>query len=224
MQPFLTWLFSDPAVNCKPLKLSPAAAAIRYLMNLAWFGVPTEILAQGPEAIHAFRFGPKDEPMRQSREALKEIAWLLWSDLLQSGKFNASSKEEAQRFLDENQTLRRHASFERARKFLDECEVPSGYPPESATRPFAATDFFQERGNSYLDDDLSERIAAADGALEQSGTKGRHALIAQALNASPRTADRLPKNVSWSAVEVRERVKTYKRQKNSNSLVQLANN
>src|ERR1700723_1186078 len=72
VQPFLTWLFSDLAVNCKPLKLSPAAAAIRYLMNLAWFGVPTEILAQGPEAIHAFRFGPKDEPMRQSREALKE--------------------------------------------------------------------------------------------------------------------------------------------------------
>jgi hypothetical protein len=162
--------------------------------------------------------------MRPSREALKEIAWILWRDLLQSGKFNASSKEEAQRFLDENHGLRQHPNFERARKFLDECEVPPGYPPESATRPFVATDFFEERGNSYLDDDLSERIAAADCALEQSGIKSRQQLISEALNNSPRTRNRLPKNVSWSAVEVRERVKTYKRQKKSNSLVQLSNN
>jgi hypothetical protein len=224
VQPFLEWLFSDLAVNCKPLKLSPSAAAIRYLMDLAWFGVPTEILRQGPEAIRAYWVAPRGEQTRRSREALKQIASILWGNLLQFGQFDASSKEEAQRFLRDHWAFCQHPNLERARIFLDDSEIPPGYPPESASRHFASTRTFQARGNAYLDDDLSERIAAADYALEQSGSKGQHALIAQVLNASPLTADRLPKNVSWGAVEVRERVKTYKRQKNPVPRVQLANN
>ena len=222
VQPFLKWLFDDLAVNCKPLKLSPSAAAIRHLMNVAWYGVPTEIVRQGPEAISAYWVAPRDEQTRLSQKALKQIASILWGNLLEFAQFDASSKEEAQRFLDENWAFCQHPNLERARSFLDACEVPPGYPPESASRHFVSARSFQARGNAYLDDDLSERIAAADSALEQPGIGRRHAQIAQALNASARTADRLPKNVSWSAVEVRERVKTYKRQKNSVPVIQLA--
>ena len=222
VQPFLKWLFSDLAVNCKPLKLSPGAAAIRHLMNVAWHGVPTEVVRQGPDAINAYLVAPRDEQTRLSQKALRQIASILWGNLLEFAQFDASSKEEAQRFLDENWAFCKHPNLERARKFLDDCEVPPGYPAERGSRHFASIRSFQARGNAYLDDDLSERITAADCALEQSGIRGRHFLIAQALNASLRTADRRPKNDSWGAIEARERIKTYKRQKNSAPVIQLA--
>ena len=81
VQPFLKWLFSDLAVNCKPLKLSPGAAAIRHLMNVAWHGVPTGIVRQGPEAISAYLVAPRDEQTRLSQKALRQMASILWGNL-----------------------------------------------------------------------------------------------------------------------------------------------
>ncbi len=223
VRPFLKWLFGDLAVKCEPLKLRESAAVVRYMMTLAQHGVPTKVVRRGAKEIRKYWRGPRDEETRQSRLAVEQIARIVWGNLLQFGRFKASSKHKAQLFLRENLAYCSHPNLERALKFLQECEVPAGSPPQSPSPHFVAKNLSQQRGNSYLEDDLSERVAAADYLLQQAGVTHRHQFIAAALSFSALTAQRSPKKIGWTAVEVRERVKTYERQKNSIPAEQLAN-
>jgi hypothetical protein len=70
---FLEFLFGDIALRPKPLRPLETAAVVRYLLSVAWMGVPTEVIAQGDSAIHAYwqteRRWP-DAALRQNTEQL----------------------------------------------------------------------------------------------------------------------------------------------------------
>jgi hypothetical protein len=223
-EPFLTWLFSDLSLKTEPLKLLETAAVARYLMLLAIHGVPTEIAERGPDAILSYKHSPKSEKMLRGRQAVERTAKILWADLLDRAEFKPSTKDEALKFLGKYASARHDPWFECAVNFLKNCEELDleSMPPRSAT-PFVAKTAAQNRGNPYLDDDLSERIAAADSALERAGVEDRQTVIAQALQDSPLTREQGPKDQIWGGVEVRARARTYRRQKHPMTREQVSN-
>jgi len=185
--------------------------------------VPTKVVKRGPKAIEEYRLAAQEEVTRTSRKAVKKTAEIVWGNLLQFGQFEAATKQVAQRFLRKHSGSVYHPWIEHALKFLDECEVVPSSPAPRRSPNFVARGSSQERANPYLEDDLSERVAATDSALRQSGVKDRQELIADVLNSSPWTKHLRPKADSWGPVEVRERVKTYHRQKHSIAANKLEN-
>ncbi len=223
VQPFLNWIFGDLAVKRKRFKLRETAAVARYLAELATHGVPTKIVKRGRKAIQEYWLAPQEEVTRTSRRAVKKTAEIVWGNLFQLGQFDPATKQLVKRFLRKHSASVYHPWIEHALTFLEECELVPSSPASRRSPNFVASGSFQERGNPYLEDDLSERIAAADSALRQSGIEDRQKLIADVLTISPLTEHLRPKGDSWGPVEVRERVKTYHRQKHSIAANQLAN-
>jgi hypothetical protein len=211
-EPFLDWLFSDLAERPETLSLRESASVVRYMLWLASHGIPKDVIDLGADAIQKYQHGPRADV--HARQDVECIAKIVWDDLLQTGRINAASKTEALTFLRRHASSWNHCSLEPALKFLEDFGLPPGAEPPFRQYPLVAQKFAATGGgNPYLENDLSERIAAADSALQRVPIKNRHALIANALQKSPLTRELRPNDDSWGPIEVRDRVKGYKRQK-----------
>jgi hypothetical protein len=207
---FLEWLFSDSASKPKALTLRETAAVVRYLRRLSTQGIPKSILKAGPEAIAKYR--QQDElKERESRLAVDLIAKIVWGDLLQFGRIQAASNKEAQQFFKARVGFWKHPKLDQALKFLEQFDLPA-----DAQDPFQPPALVGGRhavygsSNSYLQDDLSERIATADYTLKQAGVKSRRQCIADALGKSPAA-----KEGGWLDEEIADRAKAYRRSKSA---------
>jgi hypothetical protein len=148
---------------------------------------------------------------------------IVWRGLLEMGHFAPANKKVALAFFQRHSSTWDHPGMASAIEFLENFELPPG-----ATSPFRKHSSVTETsaasgdGNPYLENDLSERIAAADGALRRVAIKQPYELIASALKESPITRALYQDVCSWSSVEVRERVKGYKKQKRVRPIEKLA--
>jgi hypothetical protein len=223
VEPFLSWLFSDLAQKPQEMTLRETASVVRYLISLSLHGVPKEVLQQGPEAINKYRRGPKTEETIRSRQDVERAAMIVWGDLLQVGQFGVANGREAQEFFLRHRSAWNHPWLSPALKFLKDFELPADAPSPFRQYSFVAESSAASSGaNAYLENDLSERIAAADSALRRTRVKQPHALIATALQKSLRTRELRPKNDLWGPIEVRDRVKGYKKQKQAHPIDGLA--
>jgi hypothetical protein len=224
VQSFLDFLFSDLAKKRRSLSLRKTAPIARYLMLLAKHGVPKKAIEEGPDALKKYWESKAAHP-RRSAQAVELVAKFVWEDLLRFGDFPRASNEEAREFLQQRRW--HHPALQIALEFLEDYELPTDVPnlklPVNVSLPqelvsnvvptrFVAKRLSEQGGNPYLDDDLSQRVAAADCILKQAGIRVPHRRIAEALNASPLTKDLGPDCV-WGSPEVRDRVKSYFRQK-----------
>jgi phage gp36-like protein len=217
---YLTWQFRVAARRPKALTLRETAAVARYLLCLALHGVPKEIVDGGPDAVrkHWRDHLLKGERMREAndaRQCVQRTAEIVWGDLLQFGQFEVGSKREAQSFFKKHSSYWYHHWLEPALKFLEEFEVPpwteAPFHQQQLVGPHVSE---QGGGNPYLENDLSQRIAAADYALKKASIRGRRARIAKALNESPMCSR---PNDSWGPEEVRNRVRSYERMREHRS-------
>jgi hypothetical protein len=211
---YLAWQFSGVAWRPKALTLRETAAVARYLLWVAVHGVPKKIVDGGPEAVQKYwmdRYlkGERMSEANDARQCVQRTAEIIWGDLLQFGQFEAGSKREAQSFFKKHSSYWHHPWIEPALKFLEEFEVPpwseAPFHQQQLVGPHVSV---QGGGNPYLENDLSQRIAAADYALKKASIRGRRARIAKALDESPLTAR---PNDSWGPEEVRNRVRSYER-------------
>lgn len=184
------------------------------MLWVALYGVPKKIVDGGPEAVRKYWIdrGVKGERMSEAsdaRQCVQRTAEIVWGDLLQFGQFEVGSKREAQSFFQKHSSYWYHPWLEPAMKFLEEFEVPpwteAPFHQQQLVGPHVSV---QGGGNPYLENDLSQRIAAADYALKRASIRGRRARIAKALDESPMCAR---PNDSWGPVEVRDRVRSYER-------------
>jgi hypothetical protein len=211
---YLTWQFSGVAWRPKALTLRETAVVVRYLLCLALHGVPKKIVAGGPEAVKKYwvaRYlsGERISEANDARQCVQRTAEIIWGDLLQFGQIEAGPKREAQDFFKKHSSYWHHPWLEPALKFLEEFEVPPGTEPSFQQQQLVGPDVsFQVGGNPYLENDLSQKIAAADYALKKASIRGRRTRIAKALDESPLTARQ---DDSWGPEEVRNRVRSYGR-------------
>ena len=211
---YLAWQFGVAAWRPKALTLRETAAVARYLLSLALHGVPKIILDGGPEAVQKYwadRYlkGERMSEANDARQCVQRTAEIIWGDLLQFGQFELASKRYAQSFFKKHSSYWHHPWIEPALKFLEEFEVPPGMEPsfhqQQLVGPHGSV---QGGGNPYLENDLSQRIAAADYVLKKASIRGRRVRIAKALDESPLT--RRPDD-TWGPEEVRNRVRSYER-------------
>ena len=211
---YLAWQFSGVAWRPKALTLRETAAVVRYLLSLALHGVPKIIVDGGPEAVQKYwadRYlkGERMLEANAARQCVQRTAEIVWGDLSQFGQFQAASKRDAQSFFKKHSSYWHHPWIEPALKFLEEFEVPPGTEPLCHQQQLVSPDASaQGGGNPYLENDLSQRIAAADYALGKASIRGRRALIAKALIESHLT--RRPDD-TWGPEEVRNRVRSYEK-------------
>jgi hypothetical protein len=211
---YLAWQFKVAAWRPKALTLRETAAVARYLLSLALHGVPKTIADGGPEAVQKYwadRYlkGERMSEANDARQCVQRTAEIVWGDLLQFGQFEPGSKQEAQRFFKKHSSYWHHPWIEPALKFLEEFDVPPGTDPSFHQQQLVGPDVsFQVGGNPYLENDLSQKIAAADYALKKASIRGRRTRIAKALDESPLTARQ---DDSWGPEEVRNRVRSYER-------------
>jgi hypothetical protein len=202
--------------------LRETASAVRYLRWLGLHGIPKEIIQRGPDAIKEYWHSTKSPEAIRARQNVEQMVQIVWRGLLETGQFAPANKKAAQAFFRRHSSTWDHPGMASALEFLENFEIPPG-----ATSPFRKYSFMTKTsaasgdGNPYLENDLSERIAAADGALRRVAIKQHYELIATALRESPLT-QALHKDVGWSPVEVRERVKGYKKQKRARPIEKLA--
>lgn len=210
---FLTWQFGDIARRPEALTLRETAAVVSYLRRLRIQGIPKEVVHRGLDAIKAYYRRPERSAVEmRARHNAERVERLLWAELLQFGNLPVSSKTTAKTF------LRRRASdlsgpwLGEALKFLEEYDLPPDANEQSGAQRLVGRQIsIQGDINPYLQDDLSERIAAADYALKRAGIRARRRSIARALNDSMLTP---LKDDTWGADEVRDRVRAYERQHN----------
>jgi len=223
VEPFLDWLFSDLAQKPQEMTLRETASVVRYLISLSLHGVPKDVVQQGPEAIKKYRRDPKTAETIRSRQDVERTAMIVWGDLLQVGQFGVANGSEAQEFFLRHRSAWKHPWLTSALTFLEDFELPADAPSPFRQYSLVSRSSATTGGaNSYLENDLSERIAAADSALRRTPFKQRHTLIAAALQKSPLTRELRPNNDFWGPIEVRERVKGYTRQKRAHSIEGLA--
>jgi hypothetical protein len=222
VEPFLNWLFSDLSRKPQEMRLKETAAAVRYLSWLGLHGIPKEIIRQGPDAIQEYWHSTKSPEAIRTRQNVEQMVQIVWRGLLEMGQFATANKKAAQAFFRRHSSTWDHPGMSSALEFLENFELPPGatspFRKHSSVRKTSAT---SGGGNPYLENDLSERIAAADGALRRMSIKQPYELIANALQVSPLTRA-LYKDVGWSPVEARERVKGYKKQKRARPIEKLA--
>jgi hypothetical protein len=204
----------------KALTLRETATVVRYMLWVALHGVPKEIVDGGPETVERYRLDRLLKGERKSKEndasqCVQRTAEIVWGDLLQFGQFEVGSKREAQSFFKKHSSYWYHPWLEPALKFLEEFEVPhwteAPFHQQQLVGPHVSE---QGGGNPYLENDLSQRIAAADYALKKASIRGRRARVAKALNESPMCAR---PNDSWGPEEVRNRVRSYERMREHRS-------
>jgi len=221
-EPFLNWLFSDLSRKPQEMTLRETASVVRYLRWLGLHGIPKETIQQGPDAIKKYWHSTKSPEAIRARRNVEQMVQIVWRGLLATGQFAPANKKAAQAFFRRHSSTWDHPGMASAMEFLENFELPPG-----ATSPFpkysslTKTSAASGDGNPYLENDLSERIAAADGALRRVAIKQPYELIANALRESPLTRA-LYRDVGWSSVEVRERVKGYKKQKRARTIEKLA--
>jgi hypothetical protein len=212
---FLEFLFGDIAVRPAPLRPREAAAVVRYLLLLACAGVPREVNAQGGDAIELYwRTGRP--PDSEARQAAERLANGLWGDLRRYGQINLPKniRHRAQEFLRRcsKTYLAANPYLPLAQKLLEEFLIPTDArhpfaPPNLRSRSMTACGV----GNSYLGDDVSERIYAGYHALKGAQVRGARRLVAQALkNERIQMRARPLGKTEWSDVEVYNRAKNYK--------------
>jgi hypothetical protein len=223
VEPFLKWLFSDLSRKPQEMRLKETAAAVRYLSWLGLHGIPKEIIRQGSDAIKEYWHCTKSPEAIRARRNVEQMVQIVWRGLLEMGQFATANKKAAQAFFRRHSSTWDHPGMASALEFLENFELPPG-----ATSPFrksssvTKTSATSGDGNPYLENDLSERIAAADGALRRVAIKQPYELIANALRESPLTRALYENVGSWSSIEVRERVKGYKKQKQARPIEKLA--
>jgi hypothetical protein len=205
------------------MTLRETASAVRYLRWLGLHGIPKEIIQQGPDAIKKYWHSTKSPEAIRTRQNVEQMVQIVWRGLLEMGQFAPANKKAAQAFFRRHSSTWDHPGMASALEFLENFELPPG-----ATSPFrkhssvTKTSAASGDGNPYLENDLSERIAAADGALRRVAIKQPYELIANALKESPITRALYQDVGSWSSVEVRERVRGYKKQKRARPIEKLA--
>ena len=220
VESFLTWLFNDLARRPPPMALREVACVVRYLQFLESNGVPKVIIARGSEAIREYRILNQSKEDASLRHAAGQTVKIVWSDLLSFGEFEPSSRREAQRFFKKHSSRWSHPWLAPALKFLEEFELPPGATPPTQQEHLVGRHLSARgSGNPYLESDLSERVAAADYALERAQIPRRRASIAKVLEKSP-LARR--KGEVWGPNEVRNRVRSYTRQKDHMPIDHLA--
>jgi hypothetical protein len=223
VEPFLNWLFSDLSRKPQEMTLKETASVVRYLRWLGLHGIPKEIIQQGPDAIKDYWHSTKSPEAIRARQNVELLVEIVWHNLLEMGQFAPANNEVAQAFFRRHSSTWDHPCLASALEFLENFELPPGAASpfrkhSSVTKTSAASG----GGNPYLENDLSERIAAADGALRRVAIKEPYEMIANALRKSPLTRALYQDVGSWSPVEVRERVKGYKKQKRARPIEELA--
>ncbi len=220
---FVKWLFSDLSRKQEEMKLRETASAVRYLSWLGIHGIPKKIIQQGPEATTKYWHSTKSAKAIRTRKNVEQMVQIVWRGLLEMGRFPTANKKAAQAFFRRHASTWDHPGMASALEFLENFELMPG-----ATSPFrkypsvTKSSATSGDGNPYLENDLSERIAAADGALRRVAIKQPYQLIANTLKASDLTRELYQDVGSWSSVEVRERVKGYKKQKRALPIEKLA--
>jgi hypothetical protein len=205
------------------MTLRETASAVRYLSWLGIHGIPKEIVQQGPDAITEYLQSTKSPEAIRARENVQQMVQIVWCGLLEMGQFAPANKKVAQAFFRRHSSTWDHPGMASAMEFLENFELPPG-----ATSPFrkyssvTKTSAASGDGNPYLENDLSERMAVADGALRRVAIRQPYERIANALKESPVTRPLYQDVGSWSSVEVRERVKGYKKQKRARPIEELA--
>ncbi len=184
---FLDFLFSDVARKPAEIRLLEGAAVARYLVTLAW------------------RLPPGDD-----RHLLDRLGNMIWGTIFQVAPFQISNKHQVITF------LKQHAwsyldSFDVDRAIA--CVRDNARPqrPEELFRPERLRSRRLTVGGpagTRLQDDLTERIAAAYYALRQTQIYDARGKIAQALNRHGlRTQARRGASTKWESAQVYERVK-----------------
>jgi hypothetical protein len=207
---FLAYLFSFLAKKPPALLLRECASVSRYLEWLGWQGVPSKVLAEGPEARKRYFLEPRTEEELRQRRCLGEISRIIWGNARQYGKFRASTKVEAIRFLKKNsETYLSNPYLEPAMELLRSSEIPPEtpfpfVPPNLMSRHSSGASV----GRRRVKDDLSDRIYAAYHALPTAGLIIRSRRIAAALSESKA---KLPRT-NWTYVDVNDRVKKFEKQ------------
>jgi hypothetical protein len=205
---FLTWLFGDLAQKLHRMNLREAASVARYLDLLGTQGIPRSVSKGSPEEVLDYGLRQRSSADTQERRCVQRFAQSIWTTLFQFGRIDASSEPETRRFLIKHKGFwRNDLLFSKAMKFLEEFELPSDMP--KARPPSLVSRHLGPHGTSKrrLENDLSERIAAANCILRRAGQRGVRDRIAEQLNLS---TSKKPE-AGWGPEEVGERVKTYGR-------------
>lgn len=190
----LEFLFTTVARKFGPISLREGAAVARYLHSLAW----------GPAH-------PEDRVRGDDLQLLHRLSDVIWGTVLQRASFKTAEQEQVIEFLEKNaythlvrQNVARALGLVRA--------LPEPNPHVAPT-----TLSGRLRGGALgarrarLNDDLTERIAAAYWALRQSGVAKASTRVAEALNRFGLRTHSHRSETTWSSYEVRERVKQYDR-------------
>jgi hypothetical protein len=211
--PFLEFAFRNVATRPEPLRLIETSRVVHFLLLLAQFGVPREIVGKGKQAVEDYGRETEYEaktgrPMRKDRQIrvqTERLALRIWHELLSYIDGEITPKA-ALAF------LRKHAGthladspdIDAALRLTEEFELPAGTPRDLG-RPHLVSARSRAFGqvNPRLQNDLSERIYAAYHALRRSKVQRVSHLIAEALN---RAGVR-----ELTCSEVHDRLKVYER-------------
>ncbi len=210
---FLEFLFANVARRPARVPLREAAGVVRYLRNLAWLGVPSQVVKKGDAAIQEYRRNESKE-VRKKRSQVDRLALTIWSVLLQCGDITLARKPTVLGFLKKHKdTYLALEDVGPLTEFIRELEFLPGFkdsfgPPSLMSQNLTNV----SPGNPHLQDDLTDRIYAAYGALRREGIRGARPKIADALTrAKVKKRTRAHRRV-WTYADVNERIKQHEKQ------------
>jgi hypothetical protein len=213
---FLRFVLFDIARRPKALKIRECIRVARYLDWLVKCGVPKEVLRSGPKAVEAHRRRAQSAEERDKQWCAEEIADLLWGRVRRLDAHQAASNQEALSFLEVHaDTHFANPFIGRAIDLVQDFDVPAEELRPAAKPNLTSRSRAGFGTDPHLQDDLSERLFAADHALKRMGLRRTRKMIAAVLNEgkiqSSRRLKRDAAEQEWLPEEVHERVKAFEK-------------
>jgi|SRR5579872_3362758 len=214
---FLRFLLFDVAWRPKELQIRRCIAVARYLDWLADAGAPKTVVRAGGKAVEEFRRKPPSAEERDEKACTKHIADLLWGRVRRIDRHRAASNQDALRFLEQHaDTHFANPFISRTIDLVKDFDVPADVLVPHVKPTLISRSSAGVGDTARLQDDLSERLFAADHVLKRTGLRNTRVAIVKVLNEgdiqSGRRRGRDAAEQEWLPQEVHERIKGFEKQ------------